>query len=69
MVLDICDAPNIDTIKDILYKTIKGDIHAATLTLHHLFSQGYSTYDIVNNFYKILVGMEGDTALTKTRLF
>lgn len=67
--LDICDAPNIETIKGILYKTIKGDIHEATIELHILFSQGYSTYDIVNNFYKVLVGLEGDSALTKTRLF
>lgn len=34
-----------------------GNIAAATAFTHKLFSQGYSTYDIVNNMYKVLVGL------------
>lgn len=56
--IDICDYPNTDMIKEIFRLTAKRDINKIIPIVRALFKQGHSTYDIVSIILKVLVQME-----------
>ena len=52
--LHVCDAPSIDTIKQIISLSYKGDLDQSLRMMHSLVEEGHSIYDLATNFSKIL---------------
>lgn len=50
----MCDAPSIDTVKQIIVLSYKGDIDRSLQMMHRLVEEGHSVYDLATSFSRVL---------------
>lgn len=62
-VFEICDIPDLGTLKVIVESCIKADYERAFDNMNHLWSQSFTAYDLINSIGKVIEIVISDTDL------